>query len=600
VVLRGLAADPDQRWPSMAQMAAAIERRLRRPRRVLALAAAVALVGAAAAVIVELRPPPPGADWKPIELRHDAGDEWRGTVSRDGGTVAYPTDTDLVVEPRAGGPRRQFPLPAEVRPVAALALARAAEQAFVMGGADAGQLWVLDVAAGAWTRRATARFDNSVHPDVGPDGTVLAVVRDGERLGTRLVRIDAAGGVQPIMDAKAPGDRLLESTWSPDGRHALILQARGGTRVVVLRVLDAATGALVEAGLRQCVSCDWLDDHALVCNDGDRALVELPLGSDWRLGAAEDRYLLPPLTSADWVRATASGVLLETSSSRQHLDSIDLEHGGPPRRLDGGSVTDLPVAGWTDAGAMIFAASLGGRVEVMARSPGGRLDVVRDSAAAELPLAVLGARIVAGRFPGSVAALVPVDRIGRVFPDDGALFRVDGDGRPLGPTHGFRALRCAGDRAPPCLLFEYEGERGRVTEWDPDTGARGRERARWSLYDRGGCALAADGHTLARIVRPSGAIELLDLDGGATRELALPDHKARYLAWQPDGALIATGYEYRPEENYVVMRVRDGAAPEILVRSKSEWFLEPRVRPDGKELVVSVTDPGSTYWWFAR
>src|SRR5262249_39616390 len=146
---------------------------------------------------------------------------------------------------------------------------------------------------------------------------------------------------------------------------------------------------------------------------------------------------------------------------------------------------DLAPAGWTTSGSLIFGANMRGRLQMMALRSDGDVVAVHPSPEAEVPLVVLGESIVFGRFPNGERTIPRGEGfVGRVFPTTGELLRLDADGvvSDLGPTHGFLSLICAGDRAPPCLLVERTSAGKAVAfAWDPETGRRGREVARWPL-----------------------------------------------------------------------------------------------------------------------
>jgi hypothetical protein len=79
IVTRGLAADPRDRWPTIAAFAAAIERRLGRRRRALALAVAASTAFAAVVLVKIGRPaPPPAPDWSPVAIGRETRDTPHG------------------------------------------------------------------------------------------------------------------------------------------------------------------------------------------------------------------------------------------------------------------------------------------------------------------------------------------------------------------------------------------------------------------------------------------------------------------------------------------------------------------------------------------
>src|SRR5262249_39044681 len=149
-----------------------------------------------------------------------------------------------------------------------------------------------------------------------------------------------------------------------------------------------------------------------------------------------------------------------------------------------------------------------------------------------------------------------------------------------------------------CLLLEHSGDRAQAVAWDPTTGARGREVTRWSLADQQVQALSPDGRILARSLT-SGAIELLDLDDGTARTIALDGISARYLAWDADGSLPAPGPR-PPEARVRLLRVRPGAEPQQVVIWPEAWYLDPVLDRDGRRLALAVSDMPASTWFIAR
>ena len=200
------------------------------------------------------------------------------------------------------------------------------------------------------------------------------------------------------------------------------------------------------------------------------------------------------------------------------------------------------------SGALIFGAHVQGHLRIMRRLPDGRTETVRAGPAAEVPLVVLGETIIFGRFPGGESTIPFIEPpLGRRYPA-GELFRLDPGGalQSLGKTRDFVTLSCAGDRATPCLLAERSGDDVVAFDWDAGTGARGRQRARWSLTMYGGksASLSPDGSTLAQVQRffGNGEISLLDLDTGVRRRVAVPGVYFYFTGWQSDGTLVAMAW----------------------------------------------------------
>ena len=145
-----------------------------------------------------------------------------------------------------------------------------------------------------------------------------------------------------------------------------------------------------------------------------------------------------------------------------------------------------------------------------------------------------------------------------------------------------------------------------AVDWDAETGARGRQRARWSRFNyTGKSALSPDGRTLAQVQKSLGLLEisLLDLESGNRRRVAVPGTFLNFPRWQPDGTLLAMGALSDGEHG--IVRVRDGEKIEMVavVASRDKpltWANEFEVTPDGKTAVILTTDGPKTYWWARR
>ncbi len=622
LILRLLEKDPARRPADAAQVAAALAGPPQRWRHVARLALLAAAFAGVALLVWRLGRPPAGPDWVPVPMGNF--DVQQGiryvSINRDGTTLASVIGREIWVEPRAGGGRRRrVAVPAGVPPLQYALPSRTGDQVVAAFSKDfvTHEFWALDVVGGKAERRvppASAPTMRVGHEhDVGPDGSLVVVEYPGDGTRWRLSQVDPAGSVRPLVDADAGGKLYNNLSLSPDGTRVVF------TRMVNsefrIEVVDVATRTATVVARRECRCLDWLSARSLGCvdpRDGAPVVVELTLPDGSGEAIPHDRYVAPAYSSFMQLIGTSAGVFMQTGSRRAHLVALDLEHPGSPRPIATGSVTDVAPAGWTSSGALIFGANMHGRLQIMARYPDGTIDVVRAASVAEVPLVVLGDTIVFGQFPGGDRSIPMADELyGRKFPD-GELYRLDPGAapRPLGPTHGFLALRCAGDRAPPCLLIEHEGDDARAVWWDPASGARGREVSHWSLMQKGFQALAPDAHTLAHVVFPSGSIavshlqlgelELEDLESGGVRRISVPEHPFRYLAWEPNGVLVETGGS-ADGYNGEVMRIRDDGNETLFAPPNGNYYLEPRVSPDGKELVMPVVDQGvGNYWWVPR
>lgn len=613
IVLRGLAAEPAARWPTMVALMTALEQVLRRRRRVLvAIAPLAVILGGVGAVLGARRVAPGTAGWSPVLIGANSPDTIGMTISGDGTVLAHARSTEVVVEPRTGGERRHVRLPPNQGAVSHLRLSQHGETVFVLlfPASGDGTLWALDATGSGPSpyRLAPPDFAPELKIqgrwfDVSADGKLLVIATTEDDPLPRLVQID--GHEARTLRRTAPDERLMVPASSPDGNRIALVKIVGHeTR---LELIDVAEGTSTSHRLGDLSACDWSGPTELLCEERrhDRSvLVELSLTPALEVAQARDRYVAPRYENAVSPRCTTAGFFFGTRSQSERLVALDL--GRPeaaPAILSTDSLTDLPAAGWTSKNDLIFGADVGGRLQIMARHPDGSIDVVEPGPSAEVPLVVLGDSLIFGRFPDGEQSIPRVDyRFTREYPREGELFRREPDGTvvPLGPTHGFVGVVCAGDRTRPCLLLELEGDDVQAFAWDPETGARGAPASHWLRQERIGPALSPDGRTLALVAvegTQSHGVELVDLVNGQRRRWDFLSSAFRSLAWQPDGALLAVGFV---RTWFAVARLSEGHEPEVLFSRAGQWPLEPRVRPDGKEVVFPVVDTLNKYWWVAR
>jgi len=598
VVLRGLEPDARRRFPSMSAVVATLERGLGRRRRRILAGLAVAVAAAMTWVLVARRPAPGPELWQPIPLAraHPDASPTQGFVSKDGAHLFFASATEVWSLPRGGGPRRTARLPdgsEEVTHLAAPIGGRRAFVAIVRGGRR--EIWELDLATGTRTLRVPTdrtggmRNVSANFLDVSPDGEALifdatASTADGEARATW--RLDAAGRLRRLGEPVDESD-YLRAHWSPYEPRI----ARARLPASEVDIIDADSGRILETFKELCVDLAWLTPRSLACGRTEEARVVV-----WEIaleGGRErsKRHVGPEYEALAFLQATPAGVFLETCSLEQQLTLFDPDSGvwAPVRT---GAVTDTHVAGWTRDGSMIFGAQVAGRLSPFRRAPGGTLELIQNGPVAEIPLVVLGDDIIYGRFPdGEKTFPYNHPAAGEV-----QLLRRTLASEPvaLGSSHQLTDVMCAGDRSPPCYLAEMVDSDVRAVEWDPVTGTRGREVARWAgggIFETP--ALSADGRRLAR-VSPEGQIEVIDLGGGPParvpcRECATP----QFLTWDPNGDLLVTAFE----RGYRLLRVRSDGTSVVLFRSASTWLKEPRVAPDGRTVAILTADMSMRYSW---
>jgi hypothetical protein len=610
IITRGLANDPRDRWPTIAALAAAIERRLGRRRRGIVVAGIAALIVAGTALVIATRETPaPPQSWSPVVIGREHKDApVRMAVSPDGSTVASLSPSEAWVEPRIGGGTRRrvgFPFPDGVQ---TCRLSRTGDRLVCSfeRGAGTFEIWALDVATGRAERRVPPAAAPALEPtmvfDVERDGSILFGAIDL----SRVWRVTATGAVALVKTAPAAGELLTGWVVSPDGtRLAYRVRATSGTRIEVMRLDDRSVQIVSH---RICKELEWLTDDSLACAPRtfrNPLVVELTLHAG-REATEQVRYSGPEYHQVSALYASSAGVLLSTSPNDQHLALVALDGSATSRPIASGGITDLPPAGWTTSGQLIFGANEQGHLRIMALHDDGAIETVRTGPAGEVPLAVFGETIVFGRFPDGERTVPFFETpIGRKYPD-GELFRLARPGaaiQPLGATPSFSALMCAAGRDAPCLLAERVGREAVAIDWDARTGARGRERARWLMtsYAANG-ALSPDGHTLAQVRRvlARSELSLLDLDTGDRRRIVVPGMSLDFPRWQPDGTLLA-------------MRMRGGERGIVRVRGEAIEMVAAVPRPDealaiaedfqingnGTTAAVLITDSLQTHWWIS-
>ncbi|HEU4730961.1 MAG TPA: protein kinase [Kofleriaceae bacterium] len=614
IITRGLSADPRDRWPTIDALVAAIERRLGQRRRVHVLAAVGALLFAAIVVMtVRARraTPPLLPDWSPVAIGRERSEAPRAmTVSADGSTVASISPAEAWVEPRAGGGTRRrvaFPFSSGV---GLCRLSRTGQRLLCSfdRGPSGFEIWTLDVATNEAVRRVPPMAAPTVRPgnvfDIGPDESILFSAFDL----TALWRVDSAGGVEQLVAAE-PGERLTGCGWSPEGTRIVYrVRSSAGARIEVMTVKSRRIETVSH---RICKELEWLSEHSLACAPRtfrNPLVIELVLPAGGGQAMERVRYNGPEYHQVSRLSASSAGVLLSTSPNDQHLGLVTLDAPEGVRRISSGGITDLPAVGWTSSGQLIFGASDQGHLRIMALHPDGTIETVRAGPAAEVPLFVLGETIVFGRFSGGESTIPFFETpMGRRYPD-GELFRLvlpGGAVESLGETRGFSALLCAAGRGSPCLLAERSGVEVTAIDWDANTGARGRQRARWLATSYAATsALSPDGRSLAQVERvlDHAQLSILDLDSGVRHQIRVPGTSLDFPRWQPDGSLLAirsSGGERG------IVRVRDDETVELVAATPARD--EPltiagefQIRGDGRTAAILMTESLRTHWWIPR
>jgi len=172
-----------------------------------------------------------------------------------------------------------------------------------------------------------------------------------------------------------------------------------------------------------------------------------------------------------------------------------------------------------------------------------------------------------------------------------SLWRISLEGERTTPS--FVAADGVAPRLGPGLLLYVSSQRGTQGLWSLQQGTA---REIWSsAHERiaGSPALSPDGRRIAFSVRAGerSRLYLIDSDGGDARVINEALALRGNLAWAPDGGSVAAAVMRDGEPR--VMRIPvNGAAPLPLV---SEYSLDPVWSPDGRFLVYSGADVGTTF-----
>ena len=392
----------------------------------------------------------------------------------------------------------------------------------------------------------------------GEQALAIAVSPDGRRVA--VLRQPATG--EATLQIVAPGDGTARAVWSgqTSARHDTLLVWADDAEVAFTR-RDPTTGATTIYALDA---------------DNPAALRARGTGTGYGAGSAAAGTVLM-LRTAEQVSVQIAGTKVDA------LAPVEA------------NVAASRVAGWTSDGRLVFALGAPGRV--VRAVPGRGAEPwpgTRDGV--EIPDTVIGDSVIAHRLdpaaPRSSQVVVErIDPAGR----HSELARLPAD--RLGDT----LVRCAGDRAAPCMLQDITGDDVRWIEIDPATGARGRV-----LHSRGiggtpyrDAALSPDGQSLAIVEGTSDLIVVPDLAVAGTQTYPAGGHASlQSVAFAPGGDIWATSigfqgrpfglmvFQYRPKWRDYSWASRRGSS----YRDALRWFSRPTVSPDGAQVAVEVRE----------
>lgn len=290
------------------------------------------------------------------------------------------------------------------------------------------------------------------------------------------------------------------------------------------------------------------------------------------------------------------------------------------RSLDDGPAA--AVAGWLDDGRLVYAAAAG----LVATRPGQSASVLiitsdQEAAAGRAPPPspderelLLGASAPTGASAASLPSAdapdaelaeladLPLTLAGAAVLHrraEAVLRRLELAPRRDHPlpaaTAALRAVRCAGDRAAPCLAQLVEPDAVRYLAFDPTTGALGAELHRTAPGGSDHPALSPDGKTLAL----AGGRELRFValpDGAITRHRLRPGLEPRSLSWSSDGRGVFLSTASPAPPRFSVWRVsREGSFDRVIDSEAREYGRAADSR-DGALLALEARDAAAELW----
>jgi dipeptidyl aminopeptidase/acylaminoacyl peptidase len=237
---------------------------------------------------------------------------------------------DVFVIDRSGGTRRfsaeENLYDPSVSPDGTAVAAAIAEGDVDTSDALATAVLVLD-AEGRVTHRVPGEREAGDHaPAIAPDGERVAFVRSSDGEGDdRLLVVDVDDEAEdPVVLHDGPGDRLLGTSWSPDGRYIAVGRSTHGEDWTgELLVFDADTGELVLEAPWHNTSTTWSPDSTAVLGSDGGALREVQIAD----GTATD---IPSPAGVAWIGAVYAGsgpgiivLVADRNALTPRLDVVD-------------------------------------------------------------------------------------------------------------------------------------------------------------------------------------------------------------------------------------------------------------------------------------
>jgi serine/threonine-protein kinase len=600
VIVRCTARAAGDRFPDAVAVRTALSAP-RRKQRQLVIAGVVVVAVATVAVLVRIGPRADdrGASAAPLAERRltataaaPANQPTSIAVSVDGKAFAYTVGIDLVVRAVDGG--RDTPVTMPTTP-GSLPLARTVEAVGFLGdGRVVAQILDRDHVWGLWALgpgrepQVLVRRDEHMIVAVSPRGDQIAVVT---RAG--LVAVPVAGGPERPLVAARAGERLGGPAWSPDTtRLAFVRQTvDDGSATLEALALAAPVATDVIARVRLVDPVDQMTawpaaEHIVYATndpDGGAALMAVALAASpgvpvtlvrWpaeyvaQLAAARGRLVV--------LRGTAERAI-EVGSVDRRGYFLNLQRGVPEHARAG------QLAGWTADGRLVHAAD----ADVVVRALRGPATVLARGS----PDAVVGDAVVYHR--GAA-----IRTVGAGGGGDRAL------SEPANGSAGSELLadgnlvRCAGDRAPPCVIAALDLTAVRYLRFDPRTGAQGPELHRVARGARipHAMALSPDGATLA-VVDGSSAVTLVAVGGGRIqREALAPSARIEGVSWSRDGASLLLSVLAGGDDRASVIRLWPGGQRQLLLHSDQLRYGRIHEAPEGDAVAIQTRELALDAW----
>ena len=625
VLRRCLSLLPSERFADAHALAAAlVEPKRGRSRILIAAVAAVAATLAVAGVkrLVSTDAPAPAAPEKPpivtktdgvniVQITNTDEKQWpmaapmSVALSPDATRFAYTTASgELRVRAIAGGDAKTWTLPTIERPAYKAGdppKQEALVTVWAAGWYSDGSIGVLATARNGEWRLYRVREDGTstlLHTAaqrfpvaIAPTGDHTVIAKHGQALfavlpNDQLQQITTVGN----------GEQIVALAFSPDGKRIASARVPGDAKDDVTIQVTSASGdetKVIWRGQTANIIDDlliWLDDDRIgfAVTDPQTRKSRL-LAYDLRTGESTPR--------TDWtddyigIGSAANGSALVLRGTANLSVQVGDKNGWPLQRLHDTATRGRLLAGWTTDNRVVFATGEPGKERIVRASVKEGLEPwPNTTAGVELPDAVVGDDVITHRADKSEVVIERIDAKG-----------VHTELRRVPAMALTTFVRCAGERAAPCVLERIEDNQVSWTKMDPTDGALGKTYHRRPIRERHmrSVALTPDGKTLA-IVEGGSEIHLVSTVDDSLRTIQTTDADAlQSIAFAANSDLWTSSIGYRGRlfglakygwsENS--SRVFDSTMLYLSDRHAAlRWFWRPTPSPDGSQLAVVVRE----------